>query len=227
MESQKKVSSISRLIILIGVISILSGLVGCDAVNLNQDPTDSDPKTYVTLDLIGSFESPSYQYMYVVDLSAFSIAKVTNPYDGVDNGTWEIINDGVQKVAINGSSEDYEFTISESNGVILLTDVTDNNRVYTERTAPLPTPYGMLLFYSTTFKEMSISWAAVTGATSYEIYKAISADAGNGTKIGTSTTTSFKDDQTDFVSGTTYYYYVVAVSSAGKSQKSNTASKKI
>lgn len=227
MESQKKVSIISRFIILIGVISILISLAGCDAISLNQDSTDSDPKTYVTTDLIGSFESPSYQYMYVVDLSLLSIAKVTNPFSGEDIGVWEITNDGVQKVTIDGNAKDYEFTISETNGVILLTDVTDNNRVYTERTAPLPTPYGMSLSYFTTFKEMSISWAAVNGATSYEIYKAISSDAGNGTKIGTSTTTSFKDDQTNFVSGDTYYYYVVAVSSAGKSQKSNTASKKI
>jgi Malectin domain len=60
----------------------------------------------------------------------------------------------------------------------------------------------------------SLSWASVSGATSYNIYR-------NGTDIGSSTTNSYTD--TAAPQGTSSYY-VTAVNSSGESSPSNTIS---
>ncbi|AWV82213.1 fibronectin type III domain-containing protein [Clostridium acetobutylicum] len=56
--------------------------------------------------------------------------------------------------------------------------------------------------------QSSLTWDAVAGATQYNIYK-------NGTKIGQSTTNSYKD--TGLTGSTTYKYQVSAVNGAGES----------
>jgi len=59
----------------------------------------------------------------------------------------------------------------------------------------------------------TISWGAVTGATSYNVYRSTTPGA-QGTKIGTSTTTSYVDATA--ANGSTYYYEVTAASAAGE-----------
>jgi cellulose 1,4-beta-cellobiosidase len=54
----------------------------------------------------------------------------------------------------------------------------------------------------------TISWAAVSGATSYTILSSKSA-TGPFTKVGASTSTTFTD--TTVQHGTTYYYQIVSV----------------
>src|SRR4051812_26376070 len=61
--------------------------------------------------------------------------------------------------------------------------------------------------------EATISWGAVTGATSYNIYRSTTAGV-QGTKVGASSTTSFVD--TTALNGTTYYYQVAADNAAGE-----------
>ena len=73
---------------------------------------------------------------------------------------------------------------------------------------------------STSGKPM-LTWNAVSGATSYKVYRATSQN-GTYSLLGTVTTTSYTN--TGAKAGTTYYYKVKAVNSAGESAYSNIVS---
>jgi fibronectin type 3 domain-containing protein len=62
--------------------------------------------------------------------------------------------------------------------------------------------------------EVAITWGAVTGATSYNIYRSTT-HGSQGTKVGASSVTSYTD--TTAVNGTTYFYEVTADDAAGES----------
>jgi fibronectin type 3 domain-containing protein len=66
--------------------------------------------------------------------------------------------------------------------------------------------------------QIALSWAASTGATSYDIFRGTSAGKEGATIYLTSSTTT--DTDTAVSSGTTYYYTVEAVNSAGTSAPS-------
>ena len=66
-----------------------------------------------------------------------------------------------------------------------------------------------------------LTWNAVSGATSYKVYRAASQN-GTYSLLGTVTTTSYTN--TGAKAGTTYYYKVKAVNSAGESAYSNIVS---
>ena len=66
-----------------------------------------------------------------------------------------------------------------------------------------------------------LTWNAVSGATSYKVYRATS-QKGTYSLLGTVTTTSYTN--TGAKAGTTYYYKVKAVNSAGESAYSNVVS---
>jgi fibronectin type 3 domain-containing protein len=68
-------------------------------------------------------------------------------------------------------------------------------------------------------QQASISWAAVSGATSYNLYwsKTAGVTTATGTKISGATSTAV---QTGLSDGTTYYYIVTAVNSVGESAAS-------
>ncbi len=61
--------------------------------------------------------------------------------------------------------------------------------------------------------ETTISWGAVAGATSYNVYRSTT-PGGQGTKIAATTTTSYVDATA--ANGTTYYYQVTADNAAGE-----------
>jgi len=67
--------------------------------------------------------------------------------------------------------------------------------------------------------QVSLSWPAVTGATSYNVYYSTTSGVttANGTKVS-ATTNSYV--QTGLAAGTAYYYIVTAVNSAGESTAS-------
>jgi fibronectin type 3 domain-containing protein len=71
---------------------------------------------------------------------------------------------------------------------------------------------------------ISVTWTAVPGAASYQIYRSTSADYGY-TRIGISTSSSYTN--TGLSSNITYYYKVSAVNSAGlESPESSSVSAK-
>jgi cellulose 1,4-beta-cellobiosidase len=65
--------------------------------------------------------------------------------------------------------------------------------------------------------QATISWTAVTGATSYHVKRA-TVTGGPYTQVGAPTTTTFTD--TALTNGTTYFYVVSAVSASGESANS-------
>ena len=69
--------------------------------------------------------------------------------------------------------------------------------------------------------QVSLTWSASTGATSYNV-KRSTTSGGPYTTVGTSTSTAFTN--TGLTNGTTYYFVVTAVNSAGESGNSNQAS---
>jgi hypothetical protein len=69
--------------------------------------------------------------------------------------------------------------------------------------------------------QVSVSWAASSGATSYQVKRATTG-AGPYGQIGTATATSYMD--TNVVNGTAYFYVVAATSAAGASSDSAAAS---
>ncbi|MDR3709347.1 MAG: protease pro-enzyme activation domain-containing protein [Capsulimonadaceae bacterium] len=70
--------------------------------------------------------------------------------------------------------------------------------------------------------QVSLSWVASPGATSYNIYKGTVAGSENSTPVETSATTSYT--WTGLTNGTTYYFVVTAVCAGGASTNSNEAS---
>ena len=75
--------------------------------------------------------------------------------------------------------------------------------------------------HSATSGKPMLTWNAVSGATSYKVYRATSQN-GTYSLLGTVTATSYTN--TGAKAGVTYYYKVKAVNSAGESAYSNTVS---
>jgi hypothetical protein len=72
--------------------------------------------------------------------------------------------------------------------------------------------------------QVTLSWTASTGATSYAVYRGTAAGGEGATAIATPTATSYVD--TGRTNGTTYYYKVAAVNAAGTSGMSSEAAAK-
>jgi fibronectin type 3 domain-containing protein len=84
-----------------------------------------------------------------------------------------------------------------------------------------PSPTG--LSATAASAQVTLSWTASSGATSYNIYRATAAGGEGSTAIATGiTTTSYVN--TGLTNGTTYYYKVAAVNGGGTSTQSNEAS---
>jgi large repetitive protein len=109
------------------------------------------------------------------------------------------------------------FTVKASNSV-----GTGTAQVTVTPTAPAPQAPANLTATSST-GQVSLSWSASTGATSYSIFRGTSAGAEGATAFAPNlTVTSYID--TAVTNGTTYFYTVKAVNSTGTSGASNEAS---
>ena len=86
---------------------------------------------------------------------------------------------------------------------------------------PKPAAPVVKLGNSATSGKPMLTWNAVSGATSYKVYRATSQN-GTYSLLGTVTATSYTN--TGAKAGVTYYYKVKAVNSAGESAYSNTVS---
>ena len=91
-----------------------------------------------------------------------------------------------------------------------------NHLVLNKQNQPPEAPTNLTL--SIASSAIAQSWTAVSGATSYEIYRKTS-DTGTYSSIGTSTSTSFSDSNVS--SGSNYWYRIFAKNSNGTSTGSN------
>ncbi len=87
--------------------------------------------------------------------------------------------------------------------------------------APPATPAGLSAAAANS-SQINLTWTDVSGATSYNIYRAASA-GGDYTKINTSSVTSASYSDTGLSASTTYYYKVSAVNATGESAASGAA----
>ena len=111
--------------------------------------------------------------------------------------------------AANGTT--YTYTVAAVNGSA--TSTQSSGVSATPVAPPLPTPTGLSATAGDT--QISLSWSAVTGATSYDVYR-------NGTKLTTVATTSYTN--TGLADGTSYSYYVIATNTTQTSTASVTVS---
>lgn len=177
-----------------------------------------------------------YDSLIHVGSSAWSIA--------VPNGTYTVhvavgdpsYADVVSKLMVNGiltingstnSSQRWlegTSTVTVTNGLITIGeqagsyDKIDYIDIASTGTSVPATPTGLTAAAGN--GQVSLSWTASSGATSYNIYRSTTAGGEGSTayRIGI-TTTSFTD--TGLTNGTTYFYQVTAVNSAGESGKSS------
>ena len=111
--------------------------------------------------------------------------------------------------------------------VITTTNITDNAQINglvigsgsSGGSAP-PVPTGLAATGGNA--QVSLTWTASTGATSYNIYRSTTSGGEGTTAYATSTTVSYTD--TAATNGTTYYYTVAAVNASGTSAQSTQAS---
>ena len=82
-----------------------------------------------------------------------------------------------------------------------------------------PTGFGA----TATQTQVALIWTAVTGATSYRVYRGTATGGESATAVATGLTTASYTDS-GLATGTTYYYKVTAVGSSGESAQSTEAS---
>jgi hypothetical protein len=85
-----------------------------------------------------------------------------------------------------------------------------------------PAPTGVTASDGTSCSAITVSWSAVGGATSYQIWRNTVNDSGTATQIATDTASPF--DDTTAAAGTTFFYWVRAVGPCGTSAFSNSDS---
>ncbi|MDR3600739.1 MAG: protease pro-enzyme activation domain-containing protein [Desulfosporosinus sp.] len=85
----------------------------------------------------------------------------------------------------------------------------------------VPVSVADLSVNSPSANELDLTWSAVSGATSYKVYRSTSA-TGNYALVGTSTTASYSD--INLTASTTYYYKVSAVNGNGEGLQSSAVS---
>ncbi|MBL8878304.1 MAG: hypothetical protein JNG88_04210, partial [Phycisphaerales bacterium] len=76
-------------------------------------------------------------------------------------------------------------------------------------------PSGVSATDGTSCSEVTVTWTAVSGATSYQVYRNTTNNSGTATQIGTPAASPFSD--TTATPGTTYFYWVRAVNVCGTS----------
>ncbi len=99
--------------------------------------------------------------------------------------------------------------------------ITSEQTMYVDwvRAYSFSAPTNLVASVATSSSPAHVSWAAVTGATSYEVWRNSSNNSSSATELnGNVTTTSYND--TSATSGTNYYYFIVAGNAAQTSNYS-------
>ena len=141
------------------------------------------------------------------------------------NGTYSLLGSVTTTTYVNTGAKDgvtyyYKVTaVNDSGESAFSNTVSGQNKAVTSKPAAPVVKIGN----SATSGKPMLTWNAVSGATSYKVYRATSQN-GTYSLLGSVTTTSYTN--TGAKAGTTYYYKVKAVSSAGESAYSNIVSGK-
>ena len=139
------------------------------------------------------------------------------------NGTYSLLGSVTVTSYTNTGAKDgvtyyYKVTAVNDSGESAYSNiVSGQNKAVT----PKPAAPVVKIGHSASSGKPMLTWNAVSGATSYKVYRATSQN-GTYSLLGTVTTTSYIN--TGAKDGVTYYYKVKAVNSAGESAYSNTVS---
>ncbi|MCG1026399.1 fibronectin type III domain-containing protein [Dehalobacter sp.] len=153
--------------------------------------------------------------IFVLGGSGSSNSNINEQYDPITN-SWKTLS------PMNVGR--YNFRAVALNGKIYALGgyTTNYSNTVDEYTPPVTVPVAPTTLSATAGNaQVTLTWTAVTGSTSYNIKRATTA-GGPYTQIGTSTTNSYTDSTV--TNGITYYYVVTAVNSGGESANSNEAS---
>lgn len=126
------------------------------------------------------------------------------------------------------STDDSSLLSALSVATIVYSAITDHFSLYapivpTNPSAP-STPTGISASANNTTSQITVSWTAVSGATSYDVYRSTSS-SGTYTRLGTEpTTTGVSYINTGLASGATYYYKVTSLNASGESAASSAVS---
>ena len=139
------------------------------------------------------------------------------------NGTYSLLGSVTTTTYVNTGAKDgvtyyYKVTAVNDSGESAYSNiVSGQNKAVT----PKPAAPVVKIGNSASSGKPMLTWNAVSGATSYKVYRATSQN-GTYSLLGTVTTTSYIN--TGAKDGVTYYYKVKAVNSAGESAYSNIVS---
>ena len=194
-----------------GVINMTSGNVNenltmpSSTITVNVEDADGNPLSGVP---VSAHPTGNMSIAPGLTMPPFSQNGTTNS-DGVTN---LIVSTGAEFNQSSGQKNIYDnlcATINSTN-VCIPSPITisGNTSVTIALQLPAPTNFNAV---TPTNTAPSLTWNAVSGATSYNIYR-------NGINIGSSTTTAYTDTG---VSDGNYTYYVTAVNSVGEGLSSN------
>ena len=175
---------------------------GMDGVKLTALKTDEDGKSYYAVSLL----DPTSEGLGVKGDLYSLVFKLKDDAAAGAEGTFTITKAHVYTIA-DGAMQTVE------NGAV-------ENGTLTVKVAAQPVPEVVFGHSAASGKPM-LTWNAVSGATSYKVYRATS-QKGTYSLLGTVTATSYTN--TGAKAGVTYYYKVKAVNSAGESAYSNVVS---
>lgn len=150
--------------------------------------------------------------------SAVTGATSYKVYRGTATGTETVLVSGITSTGysdtgvINGTTYFYRVSALNAGGESPLSSEVSATPFLS---VPPPVPSGLALVGGNS--QVSLSWTASTGATSYNVYRATS--SGGETLLSSSNTNSFVDNAV--TNGNTYYYQVSAVGPGGESAKSS------
>ena len=175
---------------------------GMDGVKLTALKTDEDGKSYYAVSLL----DPTSEGLGVKGDLYSLVFKLKDDAAAGAEGTFTITKAHVYTIA-DGAMQTVE------NGAV-------ENGTLTVKVAAQPVPEVVFGHSAASGKPM-LTWDAVPGAESYNVYRAESED-GPYTRINSTTATSYVN--TGAKEGVTYYYKVTAVSNGGESEFSNIVS---
>src|SRR3989337_2855718 len=205
-----------RFFLLISVYSFfIAFLNGCGSGQGTATPTGTAPSAPTGVTVTAGNKQVSISWTAVSDATSYNIYWSTT--SGVTKTTGTKVtsntNSYIHPSLTNGTTYYYVVTALNSDG-----ESSESSEV---SASPISAPTGVTATAGN--KQVSISWTAVSDATSYNIYWSTTSEVTKttGTKVTSNTNSYIHPSLTN---GTTYYYVVTALNSDGESSESSEVS---